>query len=593
MTMKPILLFCAACLAGWCAACDGTAPAAPESRLDWSEPAEDPRPADPASWAGVEGSHASFGSIDCRYPRSAPFAEAPAERTKIAGWRGERRSAQLVVWSADTLPGLRCRVGEFVAADGHRLPPIGRARFVKYVLSDDFLPEQPCGARPEGNPAHLEPDLLSEEPSVVLAPRTARPVWITVEIPSDARPGDYGATVLLEADNGFRKELALDLEVIDRLLPPPAEWEYHLDLWQHPSVVADIEGAPVWSDEHFRLLEPTMRLLAAAGQKVITATLNKDPWNCQTEYPYADMIVWTRLADGSWDYDFTHFDRWVEFMMGLGIDKAINCYSLLPWNCELHYTDDVSGEQATVSAPPSAPEFREVWAPFLAAFRDHLREKGWLAITRIAMDERAPEEMDAAVTLLAETAPELGIALADNHFSYRRYPQIADMCVGIFADMDHDDIVQRRSEGKVSTYYVCCSSGFPNTYTSSDPLEAVYLSWFALARGYDGFLRWSYNAWTADPIRDSRFRTWAAGDTYIVYPEGRSSIRFERLVEGIQDWEKVTRLRRELTQRDTPEARERLQRLDAAVARFGEQLPFEGWQEELDAAKRLVDDLAR
>ena len=40
----------------------------------------------------------------------------------------------------------------------------------------------------------------------------------------------------------------------------------------------------------------------------------------------------------------------------------------------------------------------------------------------------------------------------------------------------------------------------------------------AVAGGYDGYLRWAVNSWTLDPLRDSRFRTWAAGDTYSIYP---------------------------------------------------------------------------
>lgn len=586
--MKNTYLSCAALLL---AACGGGSAPSDTSRLDWTEPA-DLVATDATLWSDVAGTRASFGSVDVRYPRAVPFLGEQRDGATLAGWRGERLSAQLVVWTAEGLEGLRCTVGDFTSDSGAKLAGIGRARFVKYVISDSFLPEMPCGARPADNPAHLEPDLLSEEATLDLAAATLRPVWITVDIPADAQPGRYRSTVEVAA-KGFEQQLDLELEVVDRLLPPPSEWAYHLDLWQHPSSVAEIEGLEMWSDAHFRAMEPTMRLLAEAGQKVITATLNKDPWNCQTEFPYADMIVWTRLGDGSWEYDFTVFDRWVEFMMGLGIDKAINCYSLLPWNSELHYTDEVTGQTVTVSAPPASAEFRELWKPFLEAFSAHLAGKGWLGITNIAMDERSPEDMAAAVALLEETAPELGIALADNHFSYRRYPQIQDMCVSIFADMDPADILGRRAEGKVSTYYVCCSSGFPNTYTSSQPLEAVYLSWFALAHDYDGFLRWAYNSWTADPIRDSRFRNWAAGDTYMVYPEGRSSIRFERLREGIQDWVKATQLRRELALSSRADAREQAARLEEAIAACGDRMPFEGWQDKLNAAKRLLNELAR
>ena len=47
----------------------------------------------------------------------------------------------------------------------------------------------------------------------------------------------------------------------------------------------------------------------------------------------------------------------------------------------------------------------------------------------------------------------------------------------------------------------------------------------------------------------------------MVYPEARSSVRFERLREGIQDYEKVRILRTELAGRQTPEAAAAAKRL--------------------------------
>ncbi len=94
------------------------------------------------------------------------------------------------------------------------------------------------------------------------------------------------------------------------------------------------------------------------------------------------------------------------------------------------------------------------------------------------------------------------------------------------------------------------------------------MAWFAAACGYDGMLRWSYNSWPADPVRDSRFTAWPAGDTYLVYPDARSSIRFERLREGIQDYEKIRILRGELASDNTPEGAAKRAELEAAVRPF-------------------------
>lgn len=564
--------------------CTGIPPQHALSHFDWTEPA-DPQGEKPETWNGVEKPIVTFGSTDVRYPRATPCAAAVTDQTTLTGWRGEKVSAQAVISAPAAVGGLTCTVGDFVADNGAKLPGIARARFVKYVVSDRFLTDQPCGARPENNPAHLEADLLDEAASCDVPARSTRPVWIRVDIPRDAAPGRYTAPVAVKGE-GVAETLTLHLNVTERTLPAPSEWTYHLDLWQHPAAVARAEGVEVWSDEHFERMRPTMRQLADAGQKVITATLNKDPWNNQCYDAYADMIVWTRLADGTWEYDFTVFDRWVRFMLDLGVGKYVNCYSMLPWNNMLHYKDAVTGEFVDVKADPGTPAFREMWGPFLPAFVGHLREKGWLGITNIAMDERSPEVMAAATALLKEVAPELGIALADNHKIFKQYPYIKDMCASIFGPIEQTDIVQRRSKGLTTTFYVCCSSGFPNTYTSSAPAEATYLSWYAAAEDYDGFLRWAYNSWVEDPIRDSRFRKWAAGDTYLVYPEGRSSIRFERLVEGIQDWEKIRSLKTEFSGDDA-----KLQTLHDLLEPFRSPVAFDGWEQTLRNARATLNTL--
>jgi hypothetical protein len=65
------------------------------------------------------------------------------------------------------------------------------------------------------------------------------------------------------------------------------------------------------------------------------------------------------------------------------------------------------------------------------------------------------------------------------------------------------------------------------------------MGWHADALGYSGFLRWAYNSWVEDPLYDTTHVNWTPGDCFLVYPGGRSSIRFERLREGIQDFEKI------------------------------------------------------
>ena len=493
-----------------------------------------------AAWDGVSKKfNAAWGCPDSQYARSIVPEKVSQNPFQLTVWKGERASAQVVVWTAEGLDGVECKVGDFKSASGTMPASIAEARFVRYTLADEQI-----YSFKQGGPEVIAPDLLDTLSRFDVEARTARPIWISLQIPADAAAGVYTANVEV-SHHGFGKiKLPLEVEVLNQTLKDPTEWIFHLDLWQHPTSVARAEGLELWSDAHFEAMKPIMTRLRMAGQKVITATLNKDPWNHPCYDAYEPMIKWTMHADGSWSYDYAIFDRWVQFMLDLGISKYINCYSMVPWNCELEYFDEKAGEVITVKAEPNTPIFPKIWKPFLIDFKKHLQEKGWLEITNIAMDERSPEAMQAAAKVLMDCAPEMGFALADNHRSYEKFTMMRDVCAAMrHQTVTPEDMAMRRAQGYTTTFYVCCSPSYPNTFTTSQPYEAELLGWKNIAHDYDGFLRWAYNSWAEDPQYDSRFGKWMSGDTYLVYPYNRSSMRFERLIDGIEVTEKVRALR--------------------------------------------------
>ncbi|MDR1864480.1 MAG: DUF4091 domain-containing protein [Bacteroidales bacterium] len=580
------LLFCC----GWItASCQSLPPAGGETYAE----AADPSPDVHADWNKVSKQlNVSFGSIDERYAKSSVPATERVLSWQGCGWRGERVSAQALVWSREAIEGITCEFTPFKSSTAVLDATIAQARFVRYVLTDVFEPG--CGHRkPENFPSSLAADMLDTLRRFHLEAQTTRPVWLSFDIPSEAAPGVYSGALTISAKGRKKQKLDITLEVLPQTLPPPSEWHFHLDLWQHPSAVARVHQVKPWSEEHWALLEAPMRLLASAGQKVITANINKDPWNNQCFDPYEDMIAWNRQKDGSWRYDYTVFDRWVELMIRLGVKKQINCYSMIPWNYELHYYDAEKETYVNVQAKPGEKTFEEIWTPFLKDFSQHLKEKGWLEITNIAMDERPPKDMKAVLDFLRKTAPGTGVALADNHKSYRQFPMLKDICVSFGSVFEENDLSFRKNNGLISTYYVCCSHRFPNVFTFSDPAEGAYIAWYATAARLDGFLRWAYNSWTEHPLTDSRFRTWPAGDTYIIYPGGRSSIRFERLREGIQDAEKIRILRNSLAASSKGDAPAKLTKLNEEVAKFNTVDIPDAPRDMLRSAKKVLEELSR
>lgn len=586
--MKNLLLLFAVCFALY--SCSS---GRPHKEFVTFEELEDPTQDTLSDWTVVpKGLHASIVSADIKYPRSV-VPEVPVVRNcTVTGWKGEILSAQVLLWSAQPVTQVECEFGEF-KSDKATLPAsVAQARFVRYVMVDEFGPG--CGYRkPENFAASLSPDMLDSLTNFNMDAKTVRPVWLTFDIPSDAVAGVYRSKLKIYSKENRPREFEITINVQNQTLPPASEWAFHLDLWQHPSAVARAQQLELWSDAHFEAMKPLMKMLAGAGQKVITANLNKDPWNVQCYDAYADMIKWTKNADGTWSYDYTIFDKWVNFMMEQGVTGMINCYSLAPWNDEIHYFDAAADSMVNVVASPKTKVFEEMWTPFLTDFKGHLAEKDWLKITNIAMDERAPEVMTKTIGLIQKVSPEIGISLADNHKSYKKYPFIKDMSVSFDAKVDSADIAYRKANGLNTTYYVCCSDKFPNVFTFSSSAEAVYSAWYAYAAGYDGYLRWAYNSWVENPLLDSRFRTWPSGDTYIVYPDARTSIRFERLREGIQDIEKVKILRAELAKQNTPEAQQKLKSLNDEVALFADNMvPPEPCYIMLNKAKELINKLS-
>lgn len=305
------------------------------------------------NWGEVKsGLQASMGDINSVYLQHEVPNVTPTNNWSGAAWKGERTSAQIVLWSKDSVQNVELKVSDFRGDNNATIAASNiQTRFVRYVITDEFAGG--CGYRkPEDFAESLSPDVLDNIDCMHIKAETVRPVWVTIDVPSDAVAGTYEATIDVVANGKKKESFKLSLNVVDETLPHYTEWAFHLDLWQNPYAVARTEGVEPWSEAHWEALKAPMQMLANAGQKVITATLNKRPWNGQTEDPFDTMIEWKKQTDGTWEYDYTVFDNWVEFMMGLGITKQINCYSMVPWGNIFFYFDEETNEEVKITAAP-------------------------------------------------------------------------------------------------------------------------------------------------------------------------------------------------------------------------------------------------
>ena len=505
---------------------------------------------DASKWTKVTNPIISWGSTDVRYNKELPASVTPVGIMNLTAWMGEKVSAQLVISTNRDLKNVSVEVSDILAKN-YKISKWNIERgFVRYVMTDELNKDGKggCGRRP--NKADWDSTLVADvidhvTPALDIKANTTQPVWVSVKVPREnIIKGMYRGTITVKEDGKVLKELPLVVNVKNRVLPAPKDWAFHLDLWQNPYAVSRYYNVEPFSEEHFDLMRPIMKRYADAGGKVITASIMHKPWNGQTFDPFESMVTWMKKADGTWWFDYTVFDKWVEFMMSLGIKKEINCYSMVPWRLSFQYFDQASNQFKYFTGKPGEPAYEEFWMRMLKSFAQHLKEKGWFEITHIAMDERGLKDMLATIEVVRKADPDFKLSLAGSHHKELLEP-LNDYCVTMAETFSPEEIAVRRAKGMTTTYYTCCAEARPNTFTFSPPAEAEYLGWFASKVGVDGYLRWALNSWVEKPLHDSRFTNWAAGDTYILYPDARTSIRFERLIEGIQAYEKIRILRTE------------------------------------------------
>lgn len=515
-----------------------------------------------------------WGTTDVRYKKlDVPDVKA-TDTLRLKAWKGERVNAQAVLWTQKDLEGAEMTVSEL--KNGNSVIPASavRTHFVRYVMTDELNKDGSGGCGARENKAEWDSLMVADVLDIVrvreVKARTTQPVWLNVWVPAEAKPGKYKGTLTVSGKNFEAMKLPFEIEVVNRTLPEPQKWAFHLDLWQNPYAVARYYQVPLWSKAHFDAMRPLMKMLANAGQRAITASIMHKPWAGQTEDAYDSMIFRMKKLDGTWVYDYTVFDKWVEFMMNeVGIKDLISCYTMIPWALSFDYFDQATNRVQFIKAAPGDEAYAEYWGTFLKDFSRHLREKGWFEKTAISMDERPMEAMQEAIKVIKAADPEFKITLAGNYHEEIQ-GDLYYLSIPYGNQFPVDVKAERERKGQISTVYTCCTEAFPNTFTFSAPAEAAWTALHAVAGGYDGYLRWAVNSWPIDPLRDSRFRTWAAGDTYSIYPGPRSSIRFERLVEGLQDCEKIYVLREEL---EAKGATGKLKKLNAKLSEFTP----EGW----------------
>jgi len=478
-------------------------------------------------------------------PDAKPPAGA-AKTVRIDAVRNEYESAQIVVTASQAIRSLQVALGEVTGPDGPK--PRIEARFVGFVPVKRGTPDPPDKIVAKA-PADI-PDPLLEAKSVGVEAGRSRPVWLTVYVPKTCEPGRYRAEVMVKAD-GESTVVPLEIDVHPVTLPD--ERTLMLTNWFNPGNFQPGKGVDSWADADWKRAEAWARVMAEHRQNVVIT-------------PIMSLIKGRDDGNGNVSWDFGLFDRWVELFQKAGVIGYIEgghlggrseweAKDFNAWRPTILNPDGSVKAQPTVTV--TSEDERVFLSSFLPALQRHLEEKGWV-------DIYFQHLCDEPISANAESYKKLA--------SYvRRYaPKLkivdACMCTEIAGSIDiwvpstdHFDrerefFEARRKAGDEVWFYTCLAprGKYMNRFIDYPLIDVRLIHWMNFKYGVTGYLHWGLNYWHGDALSDLE-PDWGggsylpAGDSHIVYPGSRgplSSIRFEALRDGVEDYELLKMLQK-------------------------------------------------
>ena len=478
------------------------------------------------------------------------------ETKKISVLRGERASFQVAFEADEDVGGSEmCTVT--LCGD---LSPLARVRKVKNVpvefpaykdrTDDNYLRTAPG----------LYPDILlpmtyvgADAPygkvrAVALSPRA---LWIDLIIPDDCAAGEHTLIITFTNAGGEEQSVDFTFDVIPASLP---KQELIYTEWFHCDCLANYYRVPVWSDEHFRIIENFARTAHENGINMLLVPVFTPPLDTEVggERTTTQLVKVKKVGDG-YDFSFGLLDRFLDLIKSCGIEYYEISHLYTQWGVyhAPKIVAEVDGEEKKIfgwETDSHSPEYVAFLRSFLRSFLDHMISRGEDKKCYFHVSDEPNEDHLESYKAGKEAIADIldGYPIMDALSNFDFYSRgIVDMPIP--ASDRIGPFLDAKIEG-LWTYY-CCGQ----CVGVSNRLVAMP-SWRNRAIGtqmyrYDikGFLQWGYNFYSnrfshdeTEPYSDLSGEFWVpAGDTFSVYPapDGTAleSLRLVVFNEGISD----------------------------------------------------------
>jgi hypothetical protein len=177
-------------------------------------------------------------------------------------------------------------------------------------------------------------------------------------------------------------EIPVKISVTSWTVPDPADYRTYIGLVQSPPSIAIQYKVPEWSEEHWKLIEKSVKLLGEIGNKLVHIPVVEHTQLGNDE----GMVFWIKRADGGYDYDFRAFDRYIKLMKqycGVPEFIVLHIWHAQDWlkgdpeqENKVTVVDPKTGAREHMQVPVFAtPESEAFWKNFLLAAKERLAKE--------------------------------------------------------------------------------------------------------------------------------------------------------------------------------------------------------------------------
>lgn len=358
-------------------------------------------------------------------------------------------------------------------------------------------------------------------------------VMVRIKVGRKLKSKAFPVSIILEQGNSTA-ELKAEIQVTKKILPPVNQLDHYTDFWQHPKSVADYHHLTPYSEAHMAELEKNFDQLAGINQHAITTSVFWDLFNTSIQDPEHMMIQTTKKASGSYEFNFSNFEKYVNLGVSKGIDEQISVHNLFPWNNRLFYFDEAKQEVVSIRTEPLTPVYIEFWTAFLNDFGPYLEEKGWFDKVVFLIDERDEKQTLEVIQFVHGINPNYKMGYAGRFYASLS-PHVYDYSVPVNVILDDEVLESRKKSGQITSLYTSCFDKQPNMLLMSNPMDIYFILMLSKAKGYDGILRWAFNLWSSQITKNAIYSDVPSGDAHFVYPDGQESLRYFIIRDALEE----------------------------------------------------------